>query len=125
MNSFGKQTILDLCKQHLPYLEVEYVEPEDRGTKDNPTYGEDELYEKWDTLFLNENEDIFKDWNVVILIFEEDSEIKIKFYCDSVAFNGTSSDDEYMNNLDGVKIADFTKEHYQHVLASLKEFLDC
>jgi len=123
-NSFGEQKCLELCKQYLPFLDVSYDDLGQRGTQDEPAYGQDEQFQKWDQLSVNTGlEDIDETGLSLYIIQEFDSdEILIKFYSDSVAYTCNGQiDDEYTNELEGIPIDSFTEEDFESVIEDLRE----
>lgn len=118
--AFGKEKFDELIKTHLPFLPpVIFMTYDDRDV-DEVSYGDDEQYNTWD---YGEIDDELELGAFIFLSKDEEtSEVGVKLYYDSVAFNGTTSDDEYINTLDSVPITKFTKELYDAAMKDIMEY---
>ena len=110
---FGKERALQLCNQHIPFLDLEYI---DYGDRDDPDveYGNDEIYETWDFLAIKDQDELS------ILLAVDNGQVGVKVYLDAVAYNGTEVSDEYMGDISLVPITQFTKKLYEKILNDIE-----
>lgn len=118
---FGEQKIMELMSE-IPFVKnPKYV---DFGDRDNPDsfYGQDENYAVWDFVEVDTEIPNLDDTGVSMLIAQEteNSPIGIKFYCDSIAFNGQTVNDEYMDEVELVDFDEFSEQDWKAVIRDLK-----
>jgi len=98
------KALKDAVKKYLPYLNAEFDGNFESGTQfsvDVP-----EIHE-----------------TISLYVSEGEEGVEIKFYYDTVAFNGISSDDEYQNELDWIPIKSFTKKMWKQVVKDISEYI--
>jgi len=122
-SQFGPQFIMNFVQKNFSFLmkyHPEYLDMSGRGTgPENPGYGDDEIFEKWDYVGL----DIpgIED-SLSMLIAQEDGKMGVKFYHDSVSFNGETLDDEYINYMPLIPVEEVDEELIEKIIGQLKEY---
>jgi hypothetical protein len=110
---FGKETALQICNQHLPFLDLEYIEYGDRDDL-SVQYSNDQIYEKWDVLAIKDQDEM------TLLLAIDNGEVGVKVYLDSIAYNSTEVSDEYMGEIALVPITEFTESTYEKILNDIE-----
>ena len=103
--TYGK--IIRAVQKHFGYLDLE-----------EPNISEDAELSIWFSVGIPEIND-----SIVLWTTEEDGVVAVKFYYDSVAFNGKSHNDEYTTWLEPIDINDFDETDYQAVLKDIKIYM--
>ena len=123
---FGEEFCMNLIETEMPYLmsyKPEYFDGGDRNYPEETIgYGDDEIFEKWDYVALNW--DIAEEYSnglSMLICKEPDGEIGIKFYSDTVSFDGYKVDDEYINYMDPIPLKEMDEERFELILDQMKE----
>ena len=109
----------------MPYLKKynpEYVDYGDRNyPKEEIGYGDDEVFDRWDNVALTlPFADQINDFTMVV--GEQDGEIGVKFYSDTVSYDGFTSDDEYVNWMDPIPIDEMDEERLDDIVEQIAEY---
>ena len=123
-SQFGENFCMNFIKENMSYLmkyDLEYLDQPGRGTgPENPGYGDDELYTKWDYVGLDVpgcSE------GLSMGIYQLDDEtIGVKFYADSVSFDGETEDDEYMNYMEPIDLDEMDEERLESIFQQVREY---
>ena len=94
-NSFGEKMCMDLCAKYIPYINAKYDDIDYRGSKKDPQSNLDEEYFKYDQIWITTGIEEIDGIGLSALIVKETRHdpISIKFYCDTVAYNGYDFDE--------------------------------
>jgi hypothetical protein len=126
-NSFGESKCMEIVKRYFPFIEnIQFDDLGQRGTREDPAYGHDEQYSKWDQLSFETGIDKIDEWGPSLYLIQDfDNEtIYGKIYLDTVNFNGYGeSNDEYTSELDPIPVEEWDEERYLSVIEDLKEYV--
>jgi len=124
-NSFGEEKCMKIVEKYFPFLpKVEFDDLEPRGTKDDPAYGQDEQYSKWDQLTVITGDKYIDESGLSLYLIQDfdSDQIYAKFYNDTVNYNGYGeANDEYTSELDPIPVEDWDEERYKSLLKDIKE----
>jgi len=124
-NSLGEQKCMQIIKTYLPFLsDVHFDDLGERGTPENPAYGDDEQYAKWDQLSIITGDEAIDDQGLSLYLVQDFDNDKIyaKFYFDAVNYNGYGQlNDEYTDEMDPIAAEDWDIKRYKSVLIDIKK----
>jgi hypothetical protein len=124
-NSFGEAKCMEIVQKYLPFLpDVQFDDLGQRGTQDDPAYGQDERYSNWDQLTVITGDKHIDEWTLSLYLIQDfdGDQIYAKFYCDTVNYNGYGDmNDEYTSELDPIPVEEWDEERYLSVLSDIKE----